>query len=100
MDSPNRMANSITGRKASIGPVRLTPNTDPSQPHWNTAVRMPNAAAIDSRFITAAFSGTTRLRSTRASNRNDRSTTTPMNNGSLDEMASAKSAKIAVIPPT
>ena len=61
---------------------------------------MPNAAAIDSRFMTAAFSGTTRLRNTSASSMNESSTTTPMNNGSFEVSTSAKSVKIAVIPPT
>ena len=48
------MANSITGRKDSIGPGRLTPNSDPSVPCWNTATMTPKAAPIDSRFMTAA----------------------------------------------
>ena len=47
----------------------------PSQPHWKTAVTMPNAAAIESRFMIAAFSGTSKLRSTSASSRNENSTT-------------------------
>ena len=90
----------MTGRNASTGPGRLTPKTPPSQPHWNTAVRMPNAAAIDSRFMTAAFSGTTRLRSTSASRMNESRTTTPMKTGSFAVSTLAKSVKIAVIPPT
>src|ERR1035438_2257572 len=48
MDSPNRMANSITGRKASMGPGPPTWKTDPSQPHWNTATKTPKAAPMES----------------------------------------------------
>ena len=40
MDRPNTMAKSIIGAQASIGPP-LTPTTDPSQPHWNTATITP-----------------------------------------------------------
>ena len=43
------------------------------QPHWNTATRMPKAAPIDSRFMTAAVSGMTRLRNTMARRRNENS---------------------------
>ena len=61
---------------------------------------MPNAAAADSRFITAALAGTSRLRKTIASSTNDSRTTTPMNSHSLEVSTWEKSAKIAVIPPT
>ena len=70
-----------------------------SQPNWNTAVITPNAAAAESMFMIAAVAGITRLRNTAISSRNDSSTTTPMNSGSLLESTLAKSAKIAVCPP-
>ena len=60
----------------------------------------PNAAPADSRFITDAIAGTTRLRNTAISSRNDSSTTTPMNSGSLLVRTFEKSSKIAVWPPT
>ena len=100
MDSPKRMANSITGRKASTGPVRLTPITLPSHPHWNTAVRIPKAAAADTRFMTAAVRGTATLRNTVARRKKDRTTTTPMKRGSLEVRTRAKSVNTAVVPPT
>ena len=34
MDRPKVMVNIISGIHGSIGPVRLTPKTDDSQPHW------------------------------------------------------------------
>ena len=72
----------------------------PSQPHWNTATITPKAAPMESRFMAAAVSGMTMLRKTAASNRNDSRTTRPMNRGSLEESTLAKSAKMAVLPPT
>ncbi len=54
----------MTGKKASMGPARLTPKTEPSQPHWNTATRIPKAAPIESMFIAAEIRGMTRLRNT------------------------------------
>ena len=94
------MANIITGRKASIGPVWFTWNTEPAHPHWNTATRMPKAAPIDSRFMIAAVRGMTRLRNTMARRQNESSTTRPMKSGSFEVRTFAKSAKIAVVPPT
>ena len=94
------MANRITGRKARIGPVRSMPNSSLPYPSWKTATTTPNAAAADSRFITAAVAATTRLRKTAVSSRNDSSTTTPTNSGSLSAMTALKSWKIAVAPPT
>ena len=46
-------------------PSRLLP-----QPHWNTATSTPYAAPMESRFISAAFSGTTTERKTSISRRN------------------------------
>ena len=58
------MANRNIGIQASIGPLRSTPMTSDSQPHWKTATRMPYAAPTDSRFMTTALSGTRTLRNT------------------------------------
>ena len=67
------------------GPVLVTPTRLFSQPHWKTAVITPNAAAADSRFITAAVAGIARLRNTIISSRKDSTTTMPTNSGSLDD---------------
>ncbi len=64
------------------------------------AVTTPNAAPAESRFMTAAVSGMTRLRNTAISSRKLSSTTTPMNSGSLADRTWLKSSKIAVLPPT
>ena len=100
MDSPNRMANSITGRNASTGPGLATWNTEPSQPHWNTATRTPKAAPMERMFIAAAVRGMTMLRNTMANSRKESTTTRPMNSGSLEDSTRAKSTKMAVFPPT
>ena len=34
MDRPNTMVNIMSGIQGSIGPVRLTPKTLASHPHW------------------------------------------------------------------
>ena len=75
------MANSIIGTHASIGPDSATPMRSFSQPHWNTATITPYAAPIDSRFMITALSGTSTLRNTTISRRNDSSSTSPMNTG-------------------
>ena len=46
---------------------------------------------MDSRFMTAAVRGITRLRNTVINNRNDRITTSPMNRGSFELSTLAKS---------
>ena len=89
-----------TGTNASIGPVLSTPMRLAPQPRWNTATTTPKPAATDSRFISAAIVGITRLRNTTVRSRNDSSTTTPMNSGSLLASTCEKSSKIAVWPPT
>ena len=60
----------------------------------------PNAAPAASRFITAAVSGMTMLRNAIISSRQPSSTITKMNSGSFSESTTAKSSKIAVMPPT
>ena len=84
-----------TGTNVSIGPV-----VPPSQPFWKMAVTTPKAAPADSRFITAAVSGMSRLRNTAINSKKLSRTTIPMNNGSLAERMWLKSSKIAVVPPT
>ena len=66
-------------------------------PSWKMAVSTPNAAPTDSRFITEAVSGISRLRNTTISSRKLSSTTIPMNSGSLPDRTLAKSSKIAVV---
>ena len=82
--------------KASIGPVLSIPSRLAAQPHWKTAVMTPNEAPAVSRFISAAMAGISRLRNTAVSSRNESSTTTPMNSGSLLLSTVEKSSKIAV----
>ena len=76
------MANIIIGMNGAIGPVCSTPNTPLSQPHWNTATTTPYAAPIESRFMTAALSGTSRVRNTTISSRKLSTSTAPMKSGS------------------
>ena len=61
----------MIGAHASIGPSLPTPKKLEPQPHWNTATTTPYAAPIDSRFMTTALSGTSRLRKTSMSSRNE-----------------------------
>ena len=74
-------------------PIRLLP-----QPHWKTATRTPYAAPIDSRFMTAAFSGTTTDRKTSISSRNDATSTAPMKSGRVSASWPLRSSVIAVMP--
>src|SRR5579864_8754409 len=62
-------------------PMTLAP-----QPHSNTATRTPNAAAMLSRFMTAALSGTRTDRNTAIRSRKLRAMTAPKNHGSLDDI--------------
>ena len=89
-----------TGTNASIGPVLSIPSSEEPTPSWNTRVTTPNAAAAESRFITAATAGITRLRNTVISRRKLSPMTTARKSGSLRERTPAKSSKIAVWPPT
>ena len=69
-----------------------------AQPHWNAAVRTPYAAPIDSRFITAAFSGTTTERNIIDSSSTETPTTKPITSQIRPESRSAMSANIGVVP--
>ena len=71
----------MIGAHASIGPSLPTPKKLEPQPHWNTATTTPYAAPIDSRFMMTAFSGTSRLRNTTISSRNESTSTAPMKIG-------------------
>ena len=100
MDSPNTMANTITGTQASIGPPLPMPSVSASQPHWKIATTTPNAAPAASRFMTAAVSGMTTLRNAISSSRNDSPTTAAMNSGILADSTWVKSTETAVCPNT
>ena len=54
----------------------------PPHPHCVTAVSTPYAAVMDSRFITAAFTGITTERNTYSSSSIDSPTTAPISHGS------------------
>ena len=62
MASPKSTAIRIIGRKLANGPTAWTPTGWCSQPHWNTAVTRPRAAATDNGKARAAFTGTTPAR--------------------------------------
>jgi len=76
------------------------PMIEVPQPQLNTAFMMPSAAPTDSRFMTEAMAGISRLRNTAISSRKASTTTTAMNSGSLDDSTCAKSCWVAVAPPT
>jgi hypothetical protein len=61
---------------------------------------MPNEPAAASTFITAAVSGTKRLRNAMRRRMNERPTTTPMNKAILRLTTVAKSTLMAVPPDT
>ena len=71
-----------SGMNDRIGTVDSRPIRSPPQPHWKTMTRTPYAALTLSRFITAAFRGTSSERNTSISRRKDSSTTAAMNHGS------------------
>src|SRR5262245_23799419 len=83
-----------------MGTVDCSPMRSMPQPHWNTATIAPYAAPTDSRFMTAAVSGTSTEWNTSINSRNDSSTTAPMNQGSRAAIWSPMSMYSAVSPPT
>ena len=90
-----------TGMKTSTGAVPAIPRVESPQPHSNTAFMTPRAAPTESRFITEATAGMSRLRNTTMSSRNARITTTATNGGQLGgEGTCEKSTWVAVTPPT
>src|SRR5689334_12095745 len=100
MDSPNSTENMTTGTNESMGPDPDRPRADVPQPQWKTAFSAPRPAPTDSRFMTEATSGISRLRNTTSSRTNARITTTATNTGSLSVSTWAKSMLAAVTPPT
>src|SRR5665647_333763 len=64
------------------------------------AVTTPNAAATETRFMTAPTRGTRRLRKARTSRSIESPMTTETKSGNLAWMVVAKSSKVAVGPPT
>src|SRR2546421_2282577 len=98
MDSPKTMANIIIGTYDSIGTFPVTPSAGPPQPHWKTATTTPYAAAIDSRFIAAAFSASSGARNITSNSTNAASTTTAMTTGSRFESWSRNSSWAAMLP--
>ena len=83
-----------------MGTVLSRPMRSFAQPHWNTATMTPYAAATESRFITAAVSGTSTEWNTSINSRNESSTTAKMNSGNRDAIWSEMSMNVAVTPPT
>ena len=71
----------MIGRNAWIGPSFPTPTSCFPQPNWKIITITPYAAPIDSRFITAALSGTRIERNTAISSRKLRMITIAMNSG-------------------
>jgi hypothetical protein len=75
MESPKSTANMRIGTSGGIGPVWVTPTSRSSQPHWNTATTIPNAAPAENRFMIAAVAGMARFRKTIIRRRNESATT-------------------------
>ena len=71
-----------------------------AQPYWKIAVSTPYEAAIDSRFISAAWAGTTTVRNASIRSKNASAITTAIWSGSLLEIFDARSMYAAVWPPT
>ena len=76
------------------------PTRSPSGPPLTASVSTPNAAALASRFMTTALSGTTTERNTIISSRNDTSRTPPKKSGSRSATPRVVSRLAATIPPT
>src|SRR5205085_11577242 len=83
---------------ASIGPG-WTPIRPASQPRSKIAWTTPRAAAIESRFISAACSGINSERKTTSRSSAESSTTRPMKSGSLPDRTCAKSTWVGVPSP-
>ena len=72
------MVNISIGTQLETGTAWSRPSSSVPQPHWKTATITPYAAAMLSRFITAALIGITTDRKTIASSRMETPTTKPM----------------------
>ena len=71
-----------------------------NQPNWKTITQTPSEAPIESRFITAAWSGIRSERKTTSRSSAESATTIPMKNQSFAERTFEKSMNVAVAPPT
>ena len=71
----------------------------PSQPRWNSAWTIPNAAPTESSVMTAAWIGMISERKTTNRRIMARPTTTATNTGSLLDVTCEKSTTDAVGPP-
>jgi hypothetical protein len=100
MDRPKRTAKKSVGSGEAITTVPSRLNRSPSHPHWNTATTTPYAPPIDSRFITAAFSGTVTERNTTISSRNDAARIAEMKIGRVSVSCPVRSSVMAVRPDT
>ena len=76
------------------------PTRSPSGPPLTASVSTPKAAALASRFMTTALSGTTTERNTIINSRNDTSSTPPKKSGSRSATPRVMSRFAAAIPPT
>ena len=72
------------------------PTCEIPQPHWKTAVRTPNEAAADSRFVTAAWRGMRSERNAIISSRKPRRMTVPITSSSRSVIKVARSTYDAV----
>src|ERR1700694_2254377 len=100
MERPKSTANMNIGMKLTIGILAWTPMMLAPQPFSNMATMIPEAAPIDSTFMTAALRGTSTERNTHMSSRNDRATTVAMNRTNRLESRWEMSMNDAVEPPT
>ena len=92
------MANIRIGTQLDTGRAWSRPSRSVAQPHWKTAVITPYAAAMLSRFITAALMGMTTERKTIASSSTETATTNAMTSQSRPASMSEMSEKNAVPP--
>ena len=88
------------GSRMGTGVASGIPTRSPSGPPLTARASTPKAAALASRFMTTALSGTTTERNTIISSRNDTSSTPPKKSGSRSATPRVMSRLAATIPPT
>ncbi len=88
------------GSRIGTGVASGMPTRSPSGPPLTASARTPNAAALASRFMITAFSGTTTERNTIISSTNETSSTPPKKSGSRSATPRVVSRLAATIPPT
>ena len=76
------------------------PTRSPSQPPLTASASTPNAAALASRFMTTAFTGTRTERKTIMSSTNEVRRTPPKKSHSLDATPAVVSTLAGTTPPT